>query len=1008
MPNRELTPDELAAIAAFEMLAYEPNRKPIQKKKEEPDPGWTPDLNPSQVKIFHDNAPFIMAYGEKGCRDVATMIYTADGLMRLGRMAPSAAKPGFNTIQQPIMAAPGKRAEADGYWMKTDKDAIRAHLDHGADVVGSPIHPLWVCWQSPSGSSGFGWQKLDFMKAMKAEGWRFWTPLFGHDSWTTGKRTMTDDTAYAVGALIGDGSLNFDGDGRSVAFTNPDKECVSRTHRGLADIGAGLSPHTDPIQFGVVPAGVIKPFLISIGAVGLSYDKRIPDSIIEGPKSCAAAFLRGLFDTDGTVCKQGTVSFCTTSEQLGRDVQDMLVAFGILCVRRPRKSASGRPTWTLSIMGRHAYEFGRVIGFEIKRKQIRIRKPAPSLRCPEGFNGNYYGYPDPIRDAMRRIAHASRTSFRTRRIKVRYTKRVGPRKTSWYLSLKAPWGMMFDVVNSQEEARIKEAAIQKRIDEHNQTVVRSREWHSETRKLHSFGSIPQRSKVQKFCELYNCHDKLAEFIVSDVWSEIVSLEGTTAELADLHVPVHHSFLAAGTLNHNSGKSIGLEHKLVRHCYENWDALGLIITPSIRTGKFGVIHDLETLVLPAWEEGIGLDWIPSKLDPNTKDRVLKIGNQHGGWSTILQISIPYEEAIASRIKGIHPSFVLADELTDCDGRGYFTLVSAQMNRRRNIQGPQQYTASCNPKGPSSWVYQVFIEEPIDPKTGERDSNFSVYHVPFSENAHRPEMKGYLETLERAMKNDPIERARLIEGKWIERPTGEALFRNHFIIERHVIGSAKDNTGLVPMRGYPCIVGYDLGQVYSAAVFMQLVPTENGNVWIVFDEVIHLNEKILYRNMAAEIVERILDWNKALSAKLPWVHLADDAAVNQWRPGGSGSFDSWEMEREFNRAALLHGLAEMRIKGVPKGPGSVSSRVRLVQGLLTNDSLLVSATCPATRDMLLMIEGCKDDALKPKRTSAGHIHVFDAMSYPVLFNELGGSISNSTVAPVARMITMGSGS
>lgn len=457
----------------------------------------------------------------------------------------------------------------------------------------------------------------------------------------------------------------------------------------------------------------------------------------------------------------------------------------------------------------------------------------------------------------------------------------------------------------------------------------------------------------------------------------------------------------------SGKSIGLEHKMVRHCYENWDALALIITPSIRTGKFGVIHDLETLILPAWEEGIGLDWLPSKLDPNTKDRVLKLANRHGGWSTILQISIPYEEAIASRIKGIHPSFVMADELTDCDGRGYFTLVSAQMNRRRNIQGPQQYTASCNPKGPSNWVYQVFIEEPTDPVSGVRDPNFSVYHVPFTENAHRPEMKGYLETLERAMKGDPIERARLIDGKWIERPTGEALFRNHFIADRHIIGNAREGTGLVPMKGYPCVVGYDLGQVYSAAVFLQRVPTETGSVWIVFDEVVHLNEKILYKNMASEIVDRILAWNNALHAKLPWVHLADDAAVNQWRPGASGSYDSWEMEREFNRAALLHGLPEMRIKGVAKGPGSVSSRVRLVQGLLTNDSLLVSATCSASRDMLLMLESSKDDALKPKRTAAGHIHVFDALSYPILYDELGGSMTSSLAVPVSGMFTVGSG-
>jgi hypothetical protein len=452
----------------------------------------------------------------------------------------------------------------------------------------------------------------------------------------------------------------------------------------------------------------------------------------------------------------------------------------------------------------------------------------------------------------------------------------------------------------------------------------------------------------------------------------------------------------------SGKSIGAEHKMVRHVYENWDALGLIVTPSIRTGKFGVIHDLETLILPAWEEGIGMEWIPSKLDPNTKDRILKVGNRHGGWSTILQIAIPYAEAIAGRIKGIHPSFILPDELTDCEGRDYFTLIAAQLNRRRHIQGPQQYVATCNPKGPSNWVYQVFFEEPFNHETGERDKSFSVYHVPFRENAHRPEMASYLETLERAVKGDPIERARLIEGKWIERPTGEALFKQHYSAERHVVGDLRLGTGLTPVPWAPCAIGYDLGQVYSTAVFMQLVPLEKESIWIVFDEICHLNEKILYKNMANKIVDRILAWNKAVGRKMAWEHIADDSAVNQWRPGGGGSYDAWDFEKEFNRAGLLHNLPQMKMIGCPKGAGSIEARVRMTQSKLHQDTILVSAQCPWIQETLLMLEGRKDEPLKPKKTARGLIHVFDAMTYPMLKHEISGASAASLAsAPVSAI-------
>jgi hypothetical protein len=937
---------ELQAVAELELLNSEPDHKP-RKASEAP---WEPDLNATQRKIFHDSSPFILAYGEKGCRTLDSLIYTSSGLKRLGRMAPVGAKPGFNPIQESVMASQNVPAIANAFWVESDRAAVRVVLEHGGELTGSPRHPVWVCWETPAGDYGFGWEKLSEIKTKKQAGWRFWTPFFGHTQWTS-KRGFHPDLAYALGALVGDGSLNFTKDRRSVAFTNQDAECINRVNAGLSIIGAQLSQTAQAIQFNITPAKAIKPFLLTHEVFGLSHEKRIPDAILEGSKESAAAFLSGLFDTDGTIEKAGTVSFCTTSEMLGRDVQDLLAAFGILCVRRERKSASGKPTWTLSVMGKFAAMFGEMIGFTITRKQSRLRKPSPSFRCPNGFNQNRYIYPKPITSALKCIALKSRTGVRK---------------------------------------------------EHATVIHRNRAWHNKHRRLHSFGSVPQPAKVQAFKELYDCGDALEQFLVSDTWLELTLLSDTQAELADLHVPEHHSFLAAGTLNHNSGKSIGCEHKLIRHCFENWDALGLIFTPSIRTGKYGVIHDLETLILPAWEEGISLEWTPSKLDPNTKDRVLRVGNRFGGWSTILQIAIPYEEAIAARVKGLHPSFVLGDELTDCEGRGYFSMIAGQLNRRRNISGPQQYVASCNPKGPSNWVYQIFFEEPTNLETGEKDKSFSVYHVPFHENAHRPEMRDYLQTLERAVKGDPIEHARLIEGKWIERPTGDALFKSYFMAQRHVIGNAALGTGLVPVKGFPCMVGYDLGQVYSAAVFMQLAYTNEGPIWLVFDEVVHLKEKILYKQMANEVVDRMLAWNEALGIKLAWEHIADDSAVNQWRPGGGGSYDAWEFEREFNIASLKHGLPEMKMRGCPKGAGSIEARVRIVQGKLHQDQLLVSDACSSVRDMLLMLEGRKDEAMKPKKTAAGHIHVFDALSYPMLKLEMGGSsVSGSAVASITTV-------
>jgi hypothetical protein len=45
------------------------------------------------------------------------------------------------------------------------------------------------------------------------------------------------------------------------------------------------------------------------------------------------------------------------------------------------------------------------------------------------------------------------------------------------------------------------------------------------------------------------------------------------------------------------------------------------------------------------------------------------------------------------------------------------------------------------------------------------------------------------------------------------------------------------------------------VYSSTTLLQLVPTKTKNLWLVIDEVDHLDERILYKTLAWEIIERM---------------------------------------------------------------------------------------------------------------------------------------------------------
>lgn len=977
------------------------------------DENWYPDLNPTQRLIFDDTAMTVIAHGEKACRSLDTQIYTADGLARLHRLRPPAAVVGkFTAINQPIIAFDGRttvEAVASQFWSEASDEAISARLSNGADLVGSPIHPVWTCWSGPSEGHGFGYVQLGNIAKLRAEGFRFWTPLLAHPQWTKtepvqvqvmrivktckicGKAAIarglchtdyarmrlhkrldefpnreatsiiiTAPLAYALGALVGDGALNILNDHRSIGFTNNDEECVRGVRSGLAEIGTELHATPNDMQF-LVCGGLIKPLLKALDLCHTSYYKRIPDAIIESPRNVAAAFISGLFDTDGTVGKLGEVSFCTTSEQLGLglDVQNLLAAFGLLCVRRPRKSASGRPTWTLSLMGRNAWQFGREIGFRIARKQARILGPKISQKCPTGFNRNNYGFPTPICRDMKAIAFASRDGNR------------------------------------------------------------SRSWHDYHRSLHSFGSVPSLTKLEKFCALYDCKDRMREYLISEEWLEVVETTSVRTPLADLHVPGHNSFLASGTINHNSGKTTGLCHSGVRHCYETFNALWLLITVTISVGTEGVWFDLVDLILPAWrngnrfpdylkgerhprsgelmDTGIGLHFTDPKLDPNSKDRHIWVYNKHDGWSKILLKSIPHPLQVETRVKGPSPSRVYVDELTNCEGSEYYTYPALQLSRRRRTYTPMQYTASCNPRGPSHWVYQQLIL-PAE----EGNKNISVHHVPLQENLHRLPPQ-YVKRLDETLK-DPYLRRQLLDGEWVDRPAGDAIFKEYFIFDIHVKGNSLKNIGLVPIQGFPIIVSHDPGPKNYCITFEQRIPTKDPGlpyVWIVFDELNYVGQYKPYPAVVKDMLRRMRYWTDHPKARFNYAfrHIADEAAFTARNKGGS--FDSMDIQR----FAKEQGATIKLIPSPKVGPDSQPQRVQMLIDMLLSDMLFISAQLEKTIDMLRILpsknvkEGEYDAYAGLRPQKCPQLHPFDSLTYgPWRYHVLPGRAT--VVAPTEK--------
>jgi hypothetical protein len=489
------------------------------------------------------------------------------------------------------------------------------------------------------------------------------------------------------------------------------------------------------------------------------------------------------------------------------------------------------------------------------------------------------------------------------------------------------------------------------------------------------------------------------------------------------------------------------HDIIRHVYEDFEPGKLtplaVICTIVRSGatEGGAWEKLHSLYLPEWYDGIGLEFTEPKMD-DQKNRYCFIANKAGTWSKVVLKSIPHGESIRARIKGIEPSLFFFDEITEADDPDYYLIPSQAL--RRPTGGPRFFIAAGNPppEGTEHWTWKVMcqrqdgfgedgrpvLSEPIIPRGGGKlegtPNRIAVYHVPLSENVYwsEEEKENYRAKLMQEARLDPTAEDRLIKGIWTPRPKGHGFFKTYFAPHIHMKPadnvSAVRGFGILPIAGWPLYWGYDLGQVFSSCTLLQRLmrKTKHGDMplWLVIDEVDHLGYRILYRDLARQVVQRMKHWrtiplpsHNGKPYPFEFTHITDDSAVTQWRPG-DGSFDAFEFEKEFKVFADREGIQPAKMIGCPKPAGSVAVRIMKMQTLLHQEEIYISAQCPNTKGMLLNLEAEKDDADKPRRSK--WIHKFDSTTYPIYKLEGPGGrfmvTTGNTQAP--SIISCGSGS
>jgi replicative DNA helicase len=230
------------------------------------------------------------------------------------------------------------------------KEVFRVRMASGREVHATAYHPFLTYG---------GWQALEKLTAGSRVAIARTTPK------PLTPRSMPEQEVILLAHLLGDGSFV---KRQPIRYASVDEENLVAVSAAAEYFGiTAVRDYYDaerctslrlPAPFRLTRGrrNPVAEWLDSLGLFGLrSHEKFVPAQVFSLSNHQLALFLRHLWATDGsvTVAKSGDVRiyFGTTSERLARQLQTLLLRFGIVSRLRAVGNTYGHPQWTVDVTG---------------------------------------------------------------------------------------------------------------------------------------------------------------------------------------------------------------------------------------------------------------------------------------------------------------------------------------------------------------------------------------------------------------------------------------------------------------------------------------------------------------------------------------------------------------------------------------------------------------------------------------------------------------------------------
>jgi phosphate starvation-inducible protein PhoH/intein/homing endonuclease len=478
------------------------------------------------------NYDIVFGIGPAGtgkCIAGSSLVVTSDGLVPIASLAAGTAAQEHRPLDAEVAGLYGVEPTSHVYnGGRSRTRRITTRL--GYELEATPEHPLLRL--RPDGTLAWtradGLAAGDFVAVQRGQG------VFGRE---TGIRfayrpngkydhakpiavdALDEELAYLVGVLTGDGCLTFP---NRVILSTADPEMVACFEALAERLGLHVFRNGGdrPYDY-IVASAQLHQLLLHLGmSARKAAEKRIPRAILRAPRGVVRAFLRGLFDADGTVERRaGYPSLCSASQRLIDEVQIVLLNFGVLSAKRRRLVRyrdAERPYWELEMRGVEADRFFAEIGFGLARKQS-LAKPARA-----DTNVDVVPHVAALIDAAVRATTMSRTMH------------------------KRLWDYRID------------------------------------RRRPSYAKLSEMLDLLSTCAAEDAWRRLRELHERRLfWVEIVSVEEGEADVYDLTVPGSHSFCANGFVNHNTYLAMAMG---VAELMKNTFTRIVLTRPAVEAGE----------------------------------------------------------------------------------------------------------------------------------------------------------------------------------------------------------------------------------------------------------------------------------------------------------------------------------------------------------------------------------------------------------------------------------------